>query len=47
MIEKRSKGHKVAVEEAPEESAEVVDLMEALEASVKGEAGPALHAAHT
>jgi len=40
LIEEKAQGHEIVIQSAPEEPAKVVDLMEALNASVKAAAKP-------
>jgi DNA end-binding protein Ku len=40
LIEEKAKGNEIVIQQAPEEPAKVVDLMEALNASVKAAAKP-------
>jgi len=40
LIEEKAKGHEIVIQSAPEEPAKVVDLMEALNASIKAAAKP-------
>jgi len=40
LIEEKAQGHEIVIQSAPEEPAKVVDLMEALNASIKAAAKP-------